>query len=601
MQIESKNASADPVRVCQNCKKDFTIEPEDFEFYKKIDVPPPTWCPECRMVRKTAWSFGATQLYSRICQAPGHSERIVTVFPESAKLKVYDYKFWNSDGWDPLSHGRAYDFDKPFFEQLKQLFEDVPVRSAGITNSISSDYCTGVTDCKNCYLCSGGFGSENCSYSHTVLFSKECVDANLSLFDEQTYSVFNTDKSFKTSFAVFCQELVDCDFMYDCTGCSDCLGCVGLRNQRYCIFNKKYSKEEYKIERAKYDLGSYKTRQDVAGKFEALVMKFPRKFAFKVNAPDSTGDQLLNVKNCKFSFQALDDMENCKFALVAGRGAKECYDIAGAGLKSSLLYETTSSINAQRTFFSYRVYNSQDVQYSRECSDCDHLFACVGLRSKKYCIFNKQYSKEEYNELVPKIIKHAKDVPYFSLRGQEYRYGEFPPIEFSSFPYNSSWVDEYFPLSKDEALRMGYAWLNVPESMHALTKRTDEIPDNIRDVADSILQDVIACSHAGNCKHSCRGVFKLIPSELQFYRKFNIALPRECPQCRFRDSLKHLTPYKLWHRQCECAGVKQRTGYENTGNHSHGAARCPNEFETAYEPGRPEMLYCEQCYNKEIL
>jgi hypothetical protein len=114
---------------------------------------------------------------------------------------------------------------------------------------------------------------------------------------------------------------------------------------------------------------------------------------------------------------------------VAGRGAKECYDIAGAGLKSSLLYETTSSINSQRTFFSYRIYNSQDVQYSRECSDCDHIFACVGLRSKKYCIFNKQYSKDEYNELVPKIIKHAKEVPYSSSRGQEYRYGEYPPVE----------------------------------------------------------------------------------------------------------------------------------------------------------------------------
>jgi len=28
------------VRICQNCKKDFTIEPEDFTFYEKIKVPP---------------------------------------------------------------------------------------------------------------------------------------------------------------------------------------------------------------------------------------------------------------------------------------------------------------------------------------------------------------------------------------------------------------------------------------------------------------------------------------------------------------------------------------------------------------------------------
>jgi len=37
---------------CANCKAQFVIEPEDFGFYEKIKVPPPTWCPECRMIRR---------------------------------------------------------------------------------------------------------------------------------------------------------------------------------------------------------------------------------------------------------------------------------------------------------------------------------------------------------------------------------------------------------------------------------------------------------------------------------------------------------------------------------------------------------------------
>jgi hypothetical protein len=36
------------MRQCQNCKNQFTIEPEDFAFYEKIKVPPPTFCPSCR-------------------------------------------------------------------------------------------------------------------------------------------------------------------------------------------------------------------------------------------------------------------------------------------------------------------------------------------------------------------------------------------------------------------------------------------------------------------------------------------------------------------------------------------------------------------------
>ena len=40
------------IKNCQNCKKDFTIEAEDFNFYEKMKVPPPTFCPLCRAQRR---------------------------------------------------------------------------------------------------------------------------------------------------------------------------------------------------------------------------------------------------------------------------------------------------------------------------------------------------------------------------------------------------------------------------------------------------------------------------------------------------------------------------------------------------------------------
>ena len=39
-------------KVCQNCKKDFVIEPDDFAFYEKMKVPAPTFCPDCRMTQR---------------------------------------------------------------------------------------------------------------------------------------------------------------------------------------------------------------------------------------------------------------------------------------------------------------------------------------------------------------------------------------------------------------------------------------------------------------------------------------------------------------------------------------------------------------------
>jgi hypothetical protein len=35
-----------------------------------------------------------------------------------------------------------------------------------------------------------------------------------------------------------------------------------------------------------------------------------------------------------------------------------------------------------------------------DCKNCENCFMCYNLKDKKYCIKNKQYSKEEYlNEL----------------------------------------------------------------------------------------------------------------------------------------------------------------------------------------------------------
>jgi len=63
-------------KKCQNCKKDLLIELEDFNFYEKIssasggEIPPPTFCPECRFARRMAWR-NERALYKRKCDATG--------------------------------------------------------------------------------------------------------------------------------------------------------------------------------------------------------------------------------------------------------------------------------------------------------------------------------------------------------------------------------------------------------------------------------------------------------------------------------------------------------------------------------------------------
>ena len=110
-------------KTCQNCKQDFIIEPDDFSFYEKINVPPPTFCPECRLIRRLLFRNERTW-YRRVCDATG--KNILSMYDPKGVHKVYEQSYWKSDAWDPLEYGLEYDSNKTFFEQFRILFQAIP-------------------------------------------------------------------------------------------------------------------------------------------------------------------------------------------------------------------------------------------------------------------------------------------------------------------------------------------------------------------------------------------------------------------------------------------------------------------------------------------
>ncbi len=88
---------------------------------------------------------------------------------------------------------------------------------------------------------------------------------------------------------------------------------------------------------------------------------------------------------------------------------------------------------------------------------------------------------------------------------------------------------------------------------------------------------------------------------LGFYKRMNLPLPRLCSNCRYRKRNEFGNPMRLWTRVCQCAGDKSVNGiYTNTGVHYHGSGGCQLHFETSYDPSRPEIVYCEKCYQQEV-
>ena len=582
--MEYKNEN----KICQNCKKDFVIEIEDFKFYEKIKVPAPTFCAECRRIRRFAWR-NERKLYKRICNLC--NKNIIAIYDESVSFPVYCTECWYGDGWDPTSYGREYDFSKTFFDQYRELSKVVPRLALWQRNAINSDYSNMCGECKNVYLSASVVKeSENIFYSKCVDSSKDIVDClNIINNSESLYENVEAQGNYNSQYLLLCRNCMNSYYSFDCINCSDCFLCFNLRNQKFCIYNQQYSKEEYFKEIEKFNLKSRTSRDFLKKEFEKIKKNAIYRFGNITRAINSTGNNLLNVKDCKNSFE-IYDAENSKYCYRAFN-FKDCMDF-DYGQKSELLYEyTTGALNHYNLRFSYSGMDSvRDSDYTESCKNSSNLFGCISIRDTENVILNKIYSKEEFKTLREKIIKQMNDLPFIDKGGRRYTYGEFFPIEISHLPYNDSLAQEFNSLNKEEIKRNGYEWREPDTKNFNITIKADKIPDNIDDVNENILREVLGCAHGGNCAQQCGLAFRITDYELKFYKKHDIPLPVLCPNCRHYERYKVMPDLKLCTRRCMCD--KQ--------NHSHGKEKCKIEFETSYAPERPETVYCESCYNKEV-
>ena len=569
-------------KICQNCKNDFIIEPDDFSFYEKIKVPPPTFCPKCRMIRRFS-NYSKRTLYKRECELC--KNKIFSMYSDDSYAKVYCNKCWWSDSWNASDYGVEYDFSKSFFSQYKNLLTTVPWMSLGVDypSMIDSDYCNSASSFKNCYLSFFGDFVENSYYCDDITNSRDCMDCYAINECEKCFECTNLTKCYQSYYCDGCEDSFNIWFSKNLIGCSDCFGCVNLRKKTYCIYNEQFSKEEYFEKIKQLNLNSSQELIRIKEKTNNLFRKFFVKYFHGRHNVDITGDYINNSKNTHHSFE-VDNTEDSKYCFhLKLNPMKECFDHSILGNGSTLVYESLKSGHGiNNVVFSNGCWtNCRNLKYCTYCISSNDCFGCIGLRSKQYCILNKQYTKEQYEKLVPKIIKHMNDMPYIDSKGRVYKYGEFFPSELSPFAYNETVAQEYFPLTKEQAIEQGYRWKDREERNYTIDISSDDIPDSIEEIDESILNKVIGCNHKGSCNHQCTEAFKIIPNELQFYKHMNLPIPRLCPNCRHYERLDQRNPLKLWHRTC----MKES---------------CTNEFETSYAPDKPEIVYCEKCYQQEV-
>lgn len=567
MEYKSQNV------ICQNCSCEFTIEPDDFSFYEKIKVPPPTFCPECRFQRRASWRNDFS-LYSRQCYLC--KGNVVSMYSSESGINIFCNKCWWGDKWEGLEFGQDFDFNQDFFSQYKNLIHNVPHIALVNDNNIASIKCEYTGDCwfaKNCYMTFCAWHIENVFYGYMVLAGKNMADCSYILeSSEWLYDCLNCSQCYKLSNSYFCVSSLNSNFLYDCRNVSDCFMCIGLRGEKYCFQNKRYSKEEYENILNSYQLNTYEGREKAKKDFKEFILKYPRKYAHITHSVKVSGDLLSNSKNSQYCFIG-DIMENCKYIQQGGKNI-DSYDITTAG-EHEQGYEGVVLDNSSNNKFGLFTVKSQFVEYNMHCHNCKYIFGCVGLKNKQYCILNKQYTKEEYFEMIEKIKKHMNDMPYIDKKGNIYKYGEFFPIELSYFGYNETMAQYFFPLSEKEILNNNYKFQNkIQKTEGKETISIDNMPSDISSLDESFIENIFACE-------KCNRNYKIISDEFKFYKIMNLPIPRKCFYCRQEERLSFRNPLKLWHRSCMKEG-------------------CSNEFETTYAPDRPEIIYCEKCYQNEI-
>lgn len=537
-------------QTCKNCRQNFEITEEDGAFLKKFEVPAPTRCPDCRNQRRLV--FRNDRNFYR-CECDLCHKAIVSIFSSEKPFPVYCKECYLSDQFDPLAYGVDFDFSRPFFEQFAEMRAQVPRIMTFQTQSENSDYTVHSGKNKNCYMGSSLVECENAYYCHWAFYVKDSMDLYLCQKMELCYFCTNCEDCYGSAYLNNCMMVSFSYLDFDCRNSSRLVGCVGLRQKKNYILNREATEQEVDETIHKLNTDSV-FREEFTQKYNELRLQVPVSATWSRNCENVSGNYIVNSKNAQHVYD-VRNLEDCRHIYEAGY-LKDAMDVTHQA-HGEFIYEIKAAIDLSFSKFCNLCYQGSQLEYCDNCQASKNCFGCMGLKGHSYCILNKQYSPQEYEEMVKRIKAHMMKTG---------EYGEFFPASLTVFGYNETKAMDHYELTREQALAQGFKWKE--EDAAAYQPQTYEVPEDIALVPDSITNEILACT-------SCRKNFKIIPQELKLYREMGLPIPKKCFACRHKErkSLQNLR--KLWDRNCQ---------------------KCTAAITTTYGPDKKEKVYCEVCY-----
>ena len=438
--------------------------------------------------------------------------------PEIGYLVCTPEEFW-SESVDNRDVGRPYDFDRPFFEQFFEVARKSMLVPLAATNCEGSDYINGAVGVKDSYLCFGIFNSRNCMYSYMVHDCSDCYDCIDILQCELCYDCHMLRNCYDCRFSQICSNCSQCLFCEDCIGCKNCIFSFGLRHQQYMIRNQQVTREEY--EQFVISLGLQSRKAIVAAKnqFHDELKAAGYTASTVVNAEDSSGHFLTNVKDVAHSYYTHNAHE-CGYMMLSQNCRQFWRGISEGG---ELGYESMAHGKTYCTYHCYMDVGGSFNLYSLALANgCSHCFGCVGLNRKSYCILNRQYTKDEYFDLAPRIIEAMK------ARNE---WGRFFPASESPHYYQDALCSDWLePIPLAVAMQRGYRVRAEEGRPRSSPSTTIAIPDSIADTPADICENTFVCPITG-------GPFRFQKPEFDFHARHGIPLPNNHWANRLRSRI----------------------------------------------------------------
>jgi hypothetical protein len=253
--------------------------------------------------------------------------------------------------------------------------------------------------------------------------------------------------------------------------------------------------------------------------------------------------------------------------------------------------------------------------YNYSCFSCQDCFGCSGLRNKsilrpQQTVYQRGIRNSSFPKIIERMIQNGGVGRILPLVDESFRLqrdrgagvfshdpGSKPlgqarrtgPVTVRSEGLRSP-KDEDQPRdgSRDRTRADLQRWSDYEPPFPKVEKTipASKLPERIEDVPDDVLNWAIECEVT-------KKPFRIISQELEFYRKHRLPIPTK--------AIPTSATWTAW----PCAIPESSSSGRATVRTARKTTRLPTanppKFLTAYSPERPEKIYCEKCYAKEVL